>query len=257
MIDPSNKSARIVVIGSGMAGLAAAHRFTELAPGANVTLLEAGARLGGIIGTIREGGFLIERSADSFITNVPWAIDLCRRIGFADQLIPTEAVHRGAMVMSHGKLMRVPDGFLLMSPQRLWPVIRSPILSLRGKLRLVCERFVPTRRDETDESVAAFARRRLGREAYERLVQPLVGGIYTANPEKLSLAATMPRFAEMERRHGSLIRAGRADRQSGEAVATGLPEDAGRGTACLWLRARALPVLWKRLARGCRQPARD
>ncbi len=192
-----------------------------------MTLLEAGDRLGGIIDTIRDDGFLIERSADSFITNAPWAIDLCRRIGFADHLIPTEAVHRGAMVVAHGKLMRVPDGFLLMSPQRLWPVIQSPILSLRGKLRLACERFVPARRDDSDESVAAFARRRLGREAYERLVQPLVGGIYTANPEKLSLAATMPRFSEMERRHGSLIRAGRADRHSGETDSAGLPEDAG------------------------------
>ena len=119
-----------------------------------------------------------------------------------------------------------------MRPQRIWPVMRSPILSLRGKLRLACERFVPARRDETDESVAAFARRRLGREAYERLVQPLVGGIYTAEPEKLSLAATMPRFAEMERRHGSLIRAVRADRRSGETESVVLPDDAGRATAC-------------------------
>ncbi len=227
MFNPPTTRHRIAVIGGGIAGVAAAHRAVELAPDASVTLLEAAEQLGGVIGTIRQNGFLIERSADSFITNVPWAIDLCRRIGFADQLIPTAAAHRGAMVVAQGKLRSVPEGFLLMRPQRIWPVMRSPILSLRGKLRLACERFVPARRDETDESVAAFVRRRLGREAYQRLVQPLVGGIYTADPENLSLAATMPRFADMERRHGSLIRAARADRRSGTTESGGLPDDAG------------------------------
>ena len=100
-------------------------------------------------------------------------------------------------------------------------------MSLRGKLRLAWERFVPARRDEADESVAAFVRRRLGPETYERLVQPLVGGIYTADPEKLSLRATLPRFAEMERLHGSLIRAARADRSTGKNDGLDLPDDAG------------------------------
>lgn len=224
MIEQRTNTPRIAVIGGGIAGLAAAHRLTELAPEVNVALLEAGNRLGGVIGTVAQDGFLIERSADSFITNVPWAVELCRRIEFADQLIPTEAAHRGAQVLARGKLQPVPDGFLLMAPQRIWPVIRSPILSLRGKLRLAREYFVKPRHDEADESVSAFARRRLGRETYERLVQPLVGGIYTADPEKLSLRATLPRFAEMERRHGSLIRAAR---RGGDSDALGLPDDAG------------------------------
>ena len=123
MNDQTVKTRRIAVIGGGIAGLAAAHRAIELAPTASVTLLEAGNRLGGVIGTVRQDGFLIERSADSFITNVPWAIDLCRRIGFADQLIPTNSANRGAMVVSRGKLRRVPEGFLLMTPSRLWPIL--------------------------------------------------------------------------------------------------------------------------------------
>ncbi len=245
---------RVAIIGGGIAGLAAAHRLTELAPGANMVLLEAGDRLGGIIGTLRQDGFLIERSADSFITNIPWAIDLCRRIGLADQLIPTSAAHRGAMVVAHGKLRRVPNGFLLMRPERLWPVLRSPILSVSGKLRLACERFVPARREATDESVASFARRRLGAEAYQRLVQPLVGGIYTADPEQLSLQATLPRFAEMERRHGSLSRAARLDRNA-EADSGGIPADAGARYSMFVAPREGLTALVEaiaaRLPQGC------
>src|SRR5258708_6445703 len=198
---------KIAVIGGGISGLAAAHRIGELDPAAEVKLFEASDRLGGIIRTVRQDGFLIEQSADSFITNSPWAIDLCRRIGLADELIPTNPEHRGAMVVTRGKLERVPDGFTLMSASQIWPILRSPILSVRGKLRLMCERFVKPRTDGNDESVADFTRRRLGRETFERLVQPLVGGIFTADPEKLSMAAALPRYLEMERCYGSLTRA--------------------------------------------------
>ena len=89
-------------------------------------------------------------------------------------------------------------------------MLRSPILSRRGKIRFLRERFVPPRESDDDESLASFARRRYGNEVFERLVQPLVGGIYTADPEKLSLGATLPRFQHLERRYGSLIRAVRA-----------------------------------------------
>ncbi len=210
--DPTRK--RLAIVGGGIAGLAAAHRAQELDPTAEISLFEASDRLGGVLSTIRQDGYLIERSADSFITNLPCAIDLCRRIGFEEQLIPTDAAHRSALVVSRGKLYGVPEGFLLMAPGKLWPLARSPLLSVRGKLRMAWEYFVKARRGGEDESLGAFARRRLGREAFERLVQPLVGGIYTADPEKLSLAATLPRFLEMERQHGGLIRAMRATRQS-------------------------------------------
>ena len=131
---------------------------------------------------------------------------LCRRIGFAGQLIPTNDAERRAFVVRRGKLLPVPKGFALMAPSRPWPMLASPILSPLGKLRLAYERFVPPRRDTGDESLGDFARRRLGREVFERLVQPLVGGIYTADPERLSLAATLPRFQDMERCYGSLTR---------------------------------------------------
>jgi oxygen-dependent protoporphyrinogen oxidase len=212
----SAPSKRVVVVGGGITALAAAHRLTELDPAIELTLLEAADRLGGVIQTVRRDDFLIEQSADNFITQAPAAVDLCRRIGIADELVETASDNRAAMVVRRGRLVRVPAGFMLLAPARLWPLVTTPILSPWGKLRLLAEYFVPRRRVEQDESLASFARRRLGREAFERIVQPLVGGIYAADPERLSLEATMPRFLHMERRYGSLIRAARAGARRAE-----------------------------------------
>ncbi len=198
---------RVAVIGGGISGLAAIHRLHELDPSLEVTLYEAGESLGGVLQTVRQDGFLIERGADNFITNVPWGLDLCRRIGFEDQLLETNSEHRQAFVVSRGRLRKIPEGFVIMAPSRTWPIISTPILSPLGKFRMACEYFLPGRPPEGDESLASFVRRRFGRETYDRLVQPLIGGIYTGDPDKLSVLSTMPRFVEMERKHGSLIRA--------------------------------------------------
>ncbi len=196
-----------------MSGLAAAQGLLELSQSRNlaieVSVFEASSRIGGVMGTKRIGEYLVETGADSFITNKPWAVELCRRLGLEDRLIPTEEKYRGALVLRNGKPVPVPDGFQLLAPAKIWPVLTSPIFSLAGKLRMGWEYFVPRRKEAGDESLADFVRRRFGREALERLVQPLVGGIYTSDPEKLSLEATMPRFLEMEREYRSLIRATR------------------------------------------------
>src|SRR5207248_7858314 len=121
--------------------------------------------------------------------------NLCDRLGLKDQLVPTDATRRRAFVVHSGKLIPIPEGFYLMSPRKAWPIFSSPLLSIRGKLRLFAEPLIPPRpASVTDESVASFARRRLGREVFERLVQPLVAVIYTAHPEKLSMPATMPQY---------------------------------------------------------------
>jgi oxygen-dependent protoporphyrinogen oxidase len=209
-VNPSSESPkRVAVIGGGISGLAAAQRLVELDPRLHVTLLEAGPSLGGVLQTVRRDGFLIERSADNFVSEPPWAVDLCARIGFADQLIATSSRERRAMVVRRGRLRHLPAGFSLMAPTRIWPLVTTRVLSPLGKLRLLAEYFVRPRTNGPEETLGAFARRRLGREAFDRIVQPLVGGIYTADPEKLSLRATLPRFIDMERRYGSLIRGAR------------------------------------------------
>jgi oxygen-dependent protoporphyrinogen oxidase len=209
----------VAVVGGGISGLAAAHRLLELDPSLEVTLYEAGPTLGGVLQTRREADYLLELAADTFITNVPWASGLCERVGLTDRMRSTNEAHRRAMVVRQGKLYPVPEGFMLMAPSQLWPVLTSPILSLPGKLRLLAEFLVPRRRAQGDESVASFASRRLGREAFERLVQPLLAGIYTADARKLSLAATLPRFIDMEQRHGGLIRGVLAGRRNESGTA--------------------------------------
>jgi oxygen-dependent protoporphyrinogen oxidase len=201
---------RIAIIGGGVSGLAAALRLYELAPDASVTVFESSNRLGGVIRTERIEGFYLEHGPDSLLAQVPWGLDLCRRTGLAAEILPTASQPRGVYVVCRGRLRRVPDGLALMAPQRVWPLIASPILSLRGKLRLAAEYFVPPRQGTSDESLAAFATRRLGREVFERLVQPLVSGIFMGSPDTLSVRATFPRFVEMEQKYGGLIRASKA-----------------------------------------------
>src|SRR5215468_11267923 len=128
-METPRKPRKIAVIGGGISGVAAAHRIGELDPAAEATLFEASDRLGGVIRTIRQDGFLIEQSADSFITNMPAAVDLCRRIGFDGELLQTDPDYRGASVVSRRRLRPIPEGFLLMAPKRIWPIVMSPILS--------------------------------------------------------------------------------------------------------------------------------
>ncbi len=198
---------RVAVVGGGISGLAAAHRLIELEANCQVTLFEQSPRLGGVLRTVHENGYQVEQSADNFITTVPWGVDLCKRLGLADQLIQTNPAFRRTFVVRNRRLYRLPDGFLMMAPTRMWPLAVTPILSPVGKMRAAMEYFLPPRKDNDDESMADFVRRRLGREVFERLVEPLVSGVYAADMERLSVLATLPRFREMEREHGSLIRA--------------------------------------------------
>ena len=228
---PSSPSGplRVAVIGGGVSGLAAAFRLTELSQQmgrfVETTLFEAGDRLGGVIETRHIDGYVVEMGSDSFITMKPWGVDLCRRLGLEDQLEQTDPAYRRTLVLRAGKPMAVPEGFMLLAPTKVRAVLGSPLFSPLGKLRMGLEYFIPPRKEQTDESLASFVRRRFGSEVFDRLVQPLIGGIYTADPEKLSLQATMPRFIEMEREYGSLIRAAR--RQSAPPAKAGARTDSG------------------------------
>ncbi|HZI93290.1 MAG TPA: protoporphyrinogen oxidase, partial [Patescibacteria group bacterium] len=207
----SPRARRVVVVGGGISGLAAAHRLVELRDAnslpLDVTLFEAADRLGGVVSTVTRDGYQIEEGPDSIITDKPWARDLAERLGLADRIIGTQDENRRSFVVRRGRLEPTPDGFYLLAPTRLLPLASSRIFSPLGKLRMSLDLVIPRRPPGGDESVGGFVRRRLGREALERMAQPMIGGIYGADPEKLSLRATFPRFLQMEEEHGSVIRA--------------------------------------------------
>lgn len=202
--------ARVAVIGGGISGLAAAHHLVELSRASgraiDLRLFEAGDRLGGVIASECRDGFVIESGPDSFLSEKPAALALCERLGLTGRLVGTREEFRRTYVVHDGRLQVLPDGFLLLAPTRLWPLIATPLFSWPGKLRMALDLVLP-RGDGGDESLGDFVRRRLGREALERVAQPLIGGIYTADPDRLSLRATMPRFLEMERTQRSIIAA--------------------------------------------------
>jgi len=200
---------RIVIVGGGIAGLATAHRLFELnrekSLGLEVTLLEASPRLGGSIATECVDDFIVEAGPDSFITEKPWALRLCERLGLTPRLVSTQSAYQKIYIVHDGKLVLLPEGFFLLAPTRLWPFLHTPLFSWGGKLRMAAEILLPRRNSDEDESLASFVRRRFGSQALDRVAQPLVGGIYASDPEHLSLAATMPRFAEMERKRRSIV----------------------------------------------------
>src|SRR4030095_476792 len=146
----------------------------------------------------------------------PWGIDLCRRLGLAEDLIGTNPDRRRAFVLRGGRVLPIPGGVPLVAPGRLWPFARTPILTLKGKLRAASDLWRPRGPQAGDESLAAFVRRRFGDEGLERLAQPLLGGLDTADPERLSLKATMPRLLELERQHRSVILGLRRGRSKSE-----------------------------------------
>jgi protoporphyrinogen/coproporphyrinogen III oxidase len=211
MVESAPQRRRVCIVGGGVSGLAAAHRLVELQSQDNpfeVVLLEASNRLGGAVRTHRREGFLIEGGPDSFISEKPEALNLARRVGLAERLINTNEQHRRSFVVRGGRLRPTPEGFQLLAPSRMLPFLTTDIFTWRGKARMALDLLLPRRKGANgrdDESLAAFVRRRFGREALERMAQPMVGGIYTADPEVLSLRATMPRFLEMEWRDRSLI----------------------------------------------------
>ncbi len=199
---------RLIVVGGGIAGLAAAHRAVERAREIGrpleLTVLEAGGRLGGTIRTERIGDFVVECGPDSFLSEKPWALALCRRLGVEGRLVGTNDRMRRNFVVFGGRLHPLPDGFQLLAPTRFGPFLRSRLFSWPGKLRMGLDLVLP-RGGDPDESLGAFVRRRLGREALERVAQPMVAGIYTADPDTLSLSATMPRFLDLERKERSIV----------------------------------------------------
>ena len=194
---------RVLVIGAGIAGLAAAHRVLELEPMADVVVLEVSDRPGGMLRTERIGELIVDCGPDSILTTTPAAIDLARRVGLNDEIIRTQRKGRGVYVVCRGVLERVPSGFVVAGTCDLESLVRSPILSPQGKARAVRELHVPVEQRD-DESVRSFVQRRYGCELFERLAQPMIGGIYGGDLDRLSMHAVLGRFVGYEIEYGSV-----------------------------------------------------
>ncbi|MBI5305160.1 MAG: protoporphyrinogen oxidase [Chloroflexi bacterium] len=206
---------RVVIIGGGITGLATAHALRERGRGVvDYTLIERAPRVGGKIVSTREDGFVIEGGPDSFLTTKPAALELCRALGLGARLIGTNDPARRVFVLNRGRLRPMPDGVMLIIPTRVMPFVKSSLISPLGKLRMGMELFIPPRRGEGDESLADFVRRRLGAEALDRIAEPMIAGIHMADAEYLSLQSTFPRFLDMEKKHGGLLRAIIAQRRA-------------------------------------------
>ena len=205
---------RVAVLGAGIAGLAAAYRCRELATqqgiGLELSVLERGPRVGGCIETLQDDGFVLEMGPDSLLVEKPAAMELLRRLGLTEQIEPMQAQYRGARVVRAGRLLPIPDDFRLFTPTSLASLVTSGLFSPRGILRAALEPFIPRKRSPDDESLASFVRRRFGQEVLDRLAQPLLGGIYSGDPERLSAEATLPQLRRVEQKYGSLVRGMRA-----------------------------------------------
>jgi oxygen-dependent protoporphyrinogen oxidase len=199
-----NSRVPALVVGGGISGLAAAHALHKA--GVGFSLVEASSRFGGVIRSEAVDGFTLEAGPDSMLAQKPEAIALCRELGLGDLLEPTNPEERAVFILHRRRLHPLPEGMMLAVPTRVLPFLGSHLFSWPGKLRMGLDLVIPARRENGDESIASFLRRRFGEEAVARLGEPLLAGIHAGDPERLSILATFPRFAELERRYGSLVR---------------------------------------------------
>ena len=200
---------KIAIIGGGITGLAAAYELTQQAHLTNtpidIELFERAPDLGGKIITKKDAPYLIEGGPDCFIVEKPWALQLIKELGLENELLNTSSGATGTFVFDNNALHRLPEGVMMMVPTKPLPFLASKLISWPGKIRMACDVFIPRRRESGDETLASFVRRRLGREALDKMAEPLIGGIHAGNPENTSLLSTFPRFLEMEQDGGSLI----------------------------------------------------
>ncbi len=236
-----NKRSRVVIIGGGISGLSTAYYFSNLvrAKGLqdiDVTLLEKSPRLGGNIITEKTQGFLIEGGPDCFISDKPWAMALCNRLGLSENLLSTARPRGKTYVLHKGKLHLLPEGVILMVPTKMLPLLTSSLISLPGKIRMGLELFVPKKKGDKEESLAEFVRRRLGQEALDKIAEPLVAGVHAGDAETMSIKSSFPKFVELEEKYGSLIKGMIARMAAMESLKTAAPKGKGKVTMFMTLK---------------------
>jgi len=204
---------KAVVAGAGISGLTAAFQLHERARAQNtrldLRLLEAGQRPGGVIRSFKSNGNLLEAGPDSILLQKPAAMALCLRLGLGDEIVyPSKS--GSICILKNGQISPIPEGFKMVAPTRLWPMVRSPLFSLRGKAAMAGDLFKGGPRTSGDESLGSFVRRRLGNEVLDLVVQPMLASIFLADADRMSLRLVMPRLAALEEKFGSVIRGLRA-----------------------------------------------
>lgn len=256
---------RIAIVGGGIAGLTAAYELARRASsGAAVeaVLFEASPRLGGIVETVREGGFVIECGPDAWVTEKPWARELAEEFGLGDEVMPSNDATRKTYVLMDSQLKAMPDGMRMMVPSDLDALDQSELFSAMAKHAFHDEvnraAELKNSASEDDESVAAFVQRHFGNEVLEKIGAPLLRGVFGGDVTKLSVRAVMAPFVAMEHEHGSLIAAMQANaatkKSSDVAVFTTL--QSGLGTLVDRMIA-AIPKEWLRLGTTIRSISRD
>ncbi|MGB3329300.1 MAG: protoporphyrinogen oxidase, partial [Thermomicrobiales bacterium] len=224
-VEPGSRRT-VAVVGGGVSGLAAAWRIVQRDPGARVVVFEASDRLGGKLHTVQDDGFLIEAGPDAFLSAKPRGVGLARELGLQAQFQSPDPATRGSFVLRKGALHPLPEGLTGLIPTRLKPMAQTSLISPLGKVRMALDFALPPRTDDADESLHAFLSRRLGREPFEHLIEPLMAGIYAGDAKQLSAEATFPQLRKAEREHGGVIKGVIAARRQAENARAAHPDAA-------------------------------
>jgi oxygen-dependent protoporphyrinogen oxidase len=207
---------KVLIVGGGISGLSAAYYLNKA--GVRATLIERSPSLGGVVQTSIQQGCVIEAGPDSFLAAKPWAMDLIREVGLADQVIGSNDHLRVTYILKHGKLVPLPDGLMMMVPTKIMPLVGTRLLSWGTKIRMGLELLRrPPKAPLADRSVYDFLLDHYGQESVDYLAEPLLAGVYGGDPREMSAASVLARFVEIESKYGSLTRGVLAARRSNGA----------------------------------------